>query len=86
MSQRLEFGGAIISAEHLALLDRAPPAPAHPLPPMPVFVGHYWLQGEPHALSDKVACLDCSVAKGGKLAAYRWDGEGTIDPAKFAWV
>lgn len=52
----------------------------------PVFVGHYWLTGMPSLLSDKVACLDYSVAKGGKLVAYRWDGEPTLDASKLHWV
>jgi hypothetical protein len=26
-------------------------------------------------LSERVVCIDYSVAKGGKLAAYRWNGE-----------
>lgn len=52
----------------------------------PVFVGHYWLTGTPSLLSDKVACLDYSVAKGGKLVAYRWDGEPTLDVSKLHWV
>ena len=52
----------------------------------PVFVGHYWLSGPPVCLSDKVACVDYSIAKGGKLVAYRWDGEATLAPNKFHWV
>ena len=36
--------------------------------------------------SDTVACLDYSIAKGGKLVAYRWDGEPLLDAAKFRWV
>ncbi|MDR2789110.1 MAG: metallophosphoesterase [Candidatus Accumulibacter sp.] len=62
--------------------------PGHPVPShvlighdggKPVFVGHYWLTGEPILLSDKIACVDFSVANGGRLAAYRWDGEQTLD-------
>ncbi len=42
----------------------------------PVFVGHYWLEEKkPAILSPKVACLDYSVARGGFLVAYRWEGE-----------
>ena len=41
----------------------------------PVFFGHYWLRAEtPTKLSPNVACVDYSVAKGGCLCAYRWDG------------
>jgi hypothetical protein len=53
----------------------------------PVFVGHYWLDGEPAPLADNVACLDYSVARsGGKLVAYQWDGEQQLEPAKFVAV
>lgn len=53
----------------------------------PVFVGHYWMRAEqPRLLRSNIACVDWSVAKGGFLCAYRWDGEQTLNPAKFAWV
>jgi hypothetical protein len=53
----------------------------------PVFVGHYWLSADrPEPLSPNVACLDYSVAKGGFLCAYRWDGERTLGPGKFVTV
>ena len=52
----------------------------------PVFVGHYWLAGTPKPLATNVACTDYSVAKGGKLVAYRWDGESTLHEEKFHWV
>jgi diadenosine tetraphosphatase ApaH/serine/threonine PP2A family protein phosphatase len=42
---------------------------------IPVFFGHYWLQGTPVISGDYAACLDYSVAKKGFLAAYRWSGE-----------
>jgi hypothetical protein len=41
-----------------------------------VFCGHYWLRAEtPEPRSEKVVCLDYSVAKKGFLCAYRYDGE-----------
>lgn len=43
--------------------------------PRPVIFGHYWLPGEPMLLSGRRACLDFSVAAGGPLVAYQWDGE-----------
>ena len=45
------------------------------MPAKPVFIGHYWLQGTPKPLSKKVVCVDYSVAKGGTMTAYQWDGE-----------
>lgn len=58
---------------------------AHQEPP--VFLGHYWMEGEPEPLADNIGCLDYSVAKaGGKLVAYRWDGERRLSSGKFVWV
>jgi hypothetical protein len=52
----------------------------------PVFVGHYWLKGsQPELLRQNIACVDWSVAKGGFLCAYRWDGEWELDAGKFVW-
>jgi hypothetical protein len=36
-----------------------------------VFFGHYWLKGEPSLYKENICCLDYSVARGGKLVAYR---------------
>ena len=53
----------------------------------PVFLGHYWLEGEPVPLAPNIACTDYSVAKpGGKLVAYSWDGEKKLDKNKFVSV
>lgn len=52
----------------------------------PLFFGHYWLTGNPAQLSEKAACVDYSIAKGGKLVAYRWDGEPDLNPAGFHWI
>lgn len=54
--------------------------------PEPVFIGHYWLKGEPAPMADQVACVDYSVADHGKLCAYRWDGEPTLRADRFVWV
>ncbi len=69
--------------------------PDLPLPPEwkghryfgpPVLFGHYWFTGDPQVISAKFACLDYSVAKGGALVAYRWDGETELSSGKLAWV
>jgi len=53
----------------------------------PCFLGHYWMEGEPAPLAHNIACVDYSVAKpGGKLVAYRWDGEQQLSIDKFVWV
>jgi len=50
-----------------------------------VFFGHYWLQGDPKIQSSNICCLDYSVAKKGKLVAYRYDGEDSLNNGKLIW-
>ena len=66
----------------IAALDRLPE------PDRPTFIGHYWFDPS-EALtpaSRRVACVDYSVAKGGPLAAYRFDGEAELSANKFIAV
>ena len=49
----------------------------------PVFFGHYWMSGVPQIQTTKLACMDYSVAKGGDLVAYRWNGEQELDNKNF---
>jgi len=51
-----------------------------------VFFGHYWLKGEPTFYRHNICCLDYSVAKAGKLVAYRFDGEQRLDGRKVVVV
>jgi hypothetical protein len=68
-----------IDADHLIQYSHEDP---------PVFVGHYWMDAEPTILAPNVACLDYSVASksGGKLVAYRWDGEQMLSDENFVFV
>lgn len=76
------------------VIERIPhePAPDDVIPGYhgenPVFVGHYWMQDDPKPMSEKVACLDYSVAakRGGKLCAYRWDGGAVLSSERMVWV
>lgn len=52
----------------------------------PLFIGHYWLKGKPEKLADNVTCLDYSVARDGKLMAYRFDGEAILNNDKFVFI
>lgn len=52
----------------------------------PVFFGHYWLEDKPDLFRHNVCCLDYSVAKEGKLVAYRYDGEQELKKDKIVWV
>jgi hypothetical protein len=62
-------------------------AAPYPTTAKPVFVGHYWLSAQrPEILAENVACLDYSVAKGGFLCAYRWNGEQKLNNDHFVWV
>ena len=51
-----------------------------------VFFGHYWLKGEPSLYKQNICCLDYSVAKNGKLVAYRLDNEKILETNKFVFV
>jgi hypothetical protein len=67
-----------------SVIDAAVPYPAND---KPVFIGHYWMRAsQPTRMAPNVACVDWSVAKGGFLCAYRWDGEQTLDDSKFVWA
>ncbi len=60
---------------------------SYPVSAPPVFLGHYWLSGQPEPLAPNVACVDYSVAKrGGALAAYRWHGERLLKAEHFVTV
>ena len=87
---------AMVPAEQLAAIPTCL-VPEDVLPgyagDKPLFVGHYWLTGEPKPLNRHVACLDYSIAAGhtqsaseGKLCAYRWDGEQELSKDRFVWV
>jgi hypothetical protein len=52
----------------------------------PVFFGHYWLKGNPSINRNNICCLDYSVAKEGKLVAYRFDGEQVLSNEKLVYV
>jgi len=52
----------------------------------PVFFGHYWLKGNPSINRNNICCLDYSVAKVGKLVAYRFDGEQMLSNEKLVYV
>ncbi len=52
----------------------------------PVFFGHYWRAGTPALQAHNVCFLDYSMVTGGRLVAYRFDGESVLDPDRFAWI
>ena len=51
-----------------------------------VFFGHYWLKGQPCLYKENICCLDYSVAKKGKLVAYRLNEENSLDNKNFVYV
>jgi hypothetical protein len=51
-----------------------------------VFFGHYWLRGEPSLYKDNICCLDYSIAKNGKLVAYRLNGETILENRNLIYV
>lgn len=50
---------------------------------VPVFFGHYWLEGTVKLHGSNVCCLDYSVAKKGSLVAYQFDGESELNIDNF---
>ena len=45
----------------------------------PVFFGHYWMDPSDFGLlSNNICCLDFSVAKGGDIGGYMFDGESEL--------
>jgi hypothetical protein len=69
-----------LELEEAVVKEAAP----YPTTAKPVFFGHYWLtDDQPETLAENVACLDYSVANGGFLCAYRWQGEQTLTNDNF---
>jgi hypothetical protein len=68
--------------------DGAAPPPLYGAEEPPVIIGHYWIPGAHPAepLAPNVACVDYSVARGGRLMAYRWSGERRLCAANFVSV
>lgn len=54
-----------------------------PIEGPPIFIGHYWMVGNPVIQSPNVACLDYSVGGGGPLVGYRWEGEKILRNSGF---
>ena len=73
-----------LGLDHLPFRDIE--ATHYPTGSRPVFFGHYWLKGTPELLTPNACCLDYSVAKGGVLTAYRFDGELELNEGKLVWV
>lgn len=74
-----EIAALPISQQHRAKMVR------YGLDQPPLFVGHYWLKGNPKPITNNIACLDYSAVKYGRLVAYRMDGEQQLDSKKFVW-
>ena len=74
--------------DRLKLPDEAVPAGANCgyAGTKPVFFGHYWMQDAPQPLTHNAACVDYSVAKGGKLVAYRHEAGAPLSTSGFTWV
>jgi hypothetical protein len=52
-----------------------------------VLFGHYWRTGVPEVIDGgRLSCVDYSVAKGGPLVAYRWEGEPRLVSEQFVSV
>ncbi|MCP3929366.1 MAG: hypothetical protein GY705_09730 [Bacteroidetes bacterium] len=59
---------------------------SYPPKDIPLFMGHYCLNGKlPYLLADNVCCVDFCVTKGKRIVAYRWDGEQSLSIKKFVY-
>ena len=63
-----------------------PPVEPYGVSEPPVFFGHYWLRGSPRLQTLNTCCVDYSVANGGALTAYQWDGEAELSVEKILSV
>ena len=71
---RIGDGSCLVPEDHRPYPSSAPM----------IFFGHYAVMNDhPEPLTENIACLDYGMGKGGRLVAYRWDGEARIDPGKF---
>lgn len=69
------------------MIDEEVECVVYPREAPPVFFGHYWLEdASPVVQAHNVVCLDYSVAKGGNLVAYRWNGEPEVNEWHFVSV
>jgi hypothetical protein len=80
------FLSGIMDEETLKIPVSANELVGYPSTANPVFLGHYWMRDRPEKMADNVAILDYAVAKGGKLVAYRWDGEARLDDSNFTYL
>lgn len=63
----------------VSIPDSVCPCP-YPADAVPLFIGHYWLKSHSNPLLlPNLACLDLSVAKGGVLCGYRFNGESALN-------
>lgn len=53
---------------------------------VPVAFGHYWRTEATPVVEPRAVCVDYSAVRRGHLAAYRWDGESTVDASKLVKV
>jgi len=62
--------------------------PGYPASVPPAFFGHYFKPKNSPLKPEleNLACLDFSVATGGPMVAYRWDGEAILNPDNYVAV
>jgi hypothetical protein len=77
------------SGRRYPTLPDAPSSEAEPfryLGEVPVVFGHYWRTKRNPVVEPSAVCVDLSAVRGGHMAAYRFDGEPTIDPGRVVAV
>ena len=72
--------------EEMSVPASVRPSP-YPREAPPLFIGHYSLDSRcKPLLQPNLACLDLSVARGGSLCGYRFNGESVLNPGKFVKI
>jgi hypothetical protein len=83
--QNLAFGNKFKLPAYTIPKEMCYPIPPYDEKELPVFFGHYCLNGQAGVVKNNLCCVDACVANGGRLAAYRWDGEKVLDAAKMVF-
>lgn len=83
--KQLSFGNKFVLPDYTAPPEILFPFEVYSPQSPPVFFGHYCIAQEQMIPAPNVCCVDNCIANGGKLAAYRWNGETGVDMANFVF-
>jgi hypothetical protein len=84
--RQLYFGNKFILPDYHFPVELAPAYEPYTLDQPIVFFGHYCLSEGAEILQPNICCVDSCVDTTGKLSAYRWSGEKTLNPGNLVVV